>query len=105
MNFAVAPLAFSSNGKWVAAGSTGGEVALIEVEPRLSLKRLYRAHNAWVDGIALNPDATLLASAGRDKKVRLWRLDGAESDPIELAADEPFKLAWSRDGKTLAAAG
>jgi WD40 repeat protein len=102
---AVASLAFSADGKWVAAGTTEGKVALIEVAQQLRLKRVYKAHSAWVDGVALNPSATLLASAGRDKKLRLWRIGSSEDEPIELAAESFFALSWSRDGKTLAAAG
>lgn len=58
-------------------------------------------HTSDIRDIVVNPAGTLVASASRDKSVRLWRL----SDRHTIASfklkysDEVFSVAFSRDGK------
>ena len=60
-----------------------------------------------VKGSAFSADSRLLATTGRDKSIRIWRL-GEKDAPLEhsLIAHEDaiLKLAWSPDGKLLASA-
>ena len=61
----------------------------------------WNGHASDIRDIVVNPAGTLVASASRDKSVRLWRL----SDRQTIASfklkhsDEVFSVAFSRDGK------
>lgn len=62
-----------------------------------------KGHQDAVVSIAFSPDGTLLASAGRDKAVRLWSLQSGEVVKIIAGAEEQLmSVAFSADGKRLA---
>lgn len=63
-----------------------------------------------VNSIAYNPaDSRILASAGKDKTIKLWdlRLEKPEDDPITITkhTKEVTSVAFSHDGKFLASGG
>lgn len=62
-----------------------------------------KGHQDAVVSIAFSPDGTLLASAGRDKVVRLWSLQTGEVVRTLAGAEEQLmSVAFSADGKRLA---
>ncbi len=102
-------LAVNPDGKSLAAEGPGGTIQLWDVKtgrPFLNLPGhpfdLWTGENkGYVDDLAFSPDGSLLASAGSDRQVRLWRSrDGkmlAQFDSLEAS-----HLIFSPDGKLLA---
>ena len=102
------PIAFSPKGNMVATGSADGRVGLWNVsDPRHpasagSLPPLGAAINA----VAFSPDSATLAVAG-GSRVRLWdvRDPGRPTPRAVLAAESALSVAFSPDGRLLAAGG
>lgn len=108
-NSVVSTVAFSPDGRTLAAASvpeTGpGHVVLWDASALSRLVDLSANHGA---SLAFSPDSTMLASGGSNGQVVLW--DVAQHNQIHTFADEPssetiLAVAFSPDGRTLAAAG
>jgi WD40 repeat protein len=57
-----------------------------------------------ITSIAFSPSGELLAAAGYDKSIHLWKIGEKEGSLVQsLIADEDsiLQIAWSPDGKTL----
>jgi WD40 repeat protein len=95
-------LAFSPDGKSLAAGDTAGSVRLWDVgsgEPRCELKGQFFG----VKSIAFSPKGEILASACIDRTIRLWDLSsGRELRQLKGHNMDVLAVAFARDGKTLA---
>jgi WD40 repeat protein len=94
-------VAFSGDGKLVAAGTDGGRVFVWDVEtgdPKLS----FRAHTDVVSAVAFTGDGSRVISGSSDRTARVWD----SSTGLELATfahdDSVTALCVSSDGKTLA---
>ncbi|MEV6394702.1 hypothetical protein AB0M39_07950 [Streptomyces sp. NPDC051907] len=115
---ALKTLAFSPDGRTLAAAGDDGRIHLWDTTGPGRPKRLAEplpVSAGEVNGVAFSPDGSLLASAGSDARVRLWKVE----DRQRLSAagrlrDIPFNaglpgfaqaVAFSPDGRTLAAAG
>ncbi|EAT88243.2 hypothetical protein SNOG_04483 [Parastagonospora nodorum SN15] len=100
----------SPNGQYVAYGTWGGKVALLEI-PSLEQKKAYRGGHTeratgidWMPAMSRLPSANF-ASGGAGGKVQLWSLD--EDKPLrtlEGHTDRVCRVAFHPSGQYLASA-
>lgn len=104
-------LAFSSDGRWLAAGNLDGVLLLWEL-PGQELPGQaamlwpflegYDAPGIW-QSVAISPDSLLLATGGDNGDVWLWDLESSSPlRAVELGSEPVEKIAFSPDGQTLA---
>src|SRR5262249_9300604 len=85
-------IAFSPDGKLLAAGSANGRVRLWTVGGRLV--RVLDGHEGLIWSLAFAPDGKTLATAGEDGTARLWEL-ATGKERARLAGHRGSGFAWS----------
>jgi WD40 repeat protein len=113
-NLAVRALAFSPDGKLLAAGGLNGMVTVLDTASR-SVVKAFRAHNrgrTWasdspVNALVFRRDAQTLLSAGDDGVVRSWdaRSGTTKGRPLRGHEGGVAALALAPDDQTLASGG
>jgi len=96
-------LAFSPDGKLLAAGTWEGMVVVWSV---VSRERVFsaQAHTRGVQSVAFSADGRLLATSGGDEGLTTWRLDTGECHAKFLSLDfHATGIAYSPGGETIAA--
>jgi WD40 repeat protein/transcriptional regulator with XRE-family HTH domain len=95
-------VAFSPNGKLLAAGTATGEVRIWEVASRIPYM-MWQAHKDWIRCVAFNLDGKILASSSSDHTVKLWEVStGKLIATLEGHTARVRLVAFSPDGKLLA---
>ena len=70
-------LAFSPNGRMLAAGNDDGTIPLWDVRTRRPLGELLPAGGPDIESVAFGPDGRTLASGDRSGAIRLWDVRGS----------------------------
>jgi WD40 repeat protein len=119
----VSHVAWSPDGKSLASSSVDGVVLVWDAWSHM-VRLTYRQHSDSVQVVAWSPDGRYIASAGKDKTVYIWELEKLRqrrslfssffSTSLHMLpingqqnwggfAGSIYALAWSPDGKQLAA--
>jgi WD40 repeat protein/serine/threonine protein kinase len=94
-------LAFSPDGRYLAAGDEFNLIHLWDVNNRQKLGSL-RGHVSGVAGLSFSPDGKTLASSG-DKRVKLWNIETMQEIlTIARFSNLAFPAMFSPDGSCLA---
>lgn len=89
----VRALAFTSDGRWLAAAGEDKEIRLFDLaDPRPRSFRLAPRHDEEVSALAAWPDSPILASGSFDSTIRLWKLD--EQSLLGTLAASPASGTW-----------
>ena len=99
----VIDLAWSPDGRYVAAASVQGPVTIFEGHRRAVI-HAFEGHEFGTMSISWRPDSKVLASAGQDGKIRLWDMTSGEAThSLDGGAAWVEHLAWSSGNEPLLA--
>ena len=97
----VTAVAWSPDGKTLAASSSAGEVVLWQGAEAVTTLQMGAGES--IDCLGFSSDGQLLAAAGQDGTVKIWRVsDHSSLCCLENAPAWIDRLAWSPTGKQLA---
>jgi RNA polymerase sigma-70 factor (ECF subfamily) len=99
---AVRAVAFSPDGKRVAAACDDGQVLIRDAETGKAIRALGRAMNGPLTCVAFSPDGKVLAAGGRDLLVRMYDVaTGKELRVLPEHKGPVTAVAFSPDGRHL----
>jgi WD40 repeat protein len=93
------PLAFSSDGTWIASGSFDQSIRLWDAASGTELLSPLRGHRDYVISLAFSQDRKYIASGSFDKDVRVWNTTNRETLPLVGHKGSVLAVAFSPDGR------
>ena len=96
--------AFSPDGRWLAVARNDFGIDVLDAATGRQFAALH-GHTGPCSMLAFSRDGSRLASAGRDRTARVWRIPSGEpeGEPIRLVR-EATRVVFSPDGRRLATA-
>jgi WD40 repeat protein len=97
-------VAFSPNGIYLAAGTSGEKIWLWNMQNLRQSPTVLEGHHDRVLSLAFSPDGQTLASGAEDQEIRLCNLEDLQAQPEVLRGHDAmvFDVAFSPDGRLLA---
>lgn len=97
-------VAFSPDGVYLAAGTSGKKIWLWNMQNLRQPPTVLESHHDRVLSLAFSPDGQLLASGAEDHEIRLCTLEDLQAQPEVLRGHDAmvFDVAFSPDGRLLA---
>ncbi len=101
----VVSLAFTADGKLLAAGDTAGEVTVYDTLTWKQIRCIPDAHTGPVTALTFSSDARTMATGSEDRTVKLWNVASwQELTTMHEFADTLRSLAFLEDSRSMAAA-
>lgn len=69
-------LGITCDGKWLIAGTTGGDVVIWDRNAFSSTPKIIHAHTSVVDGMCMHPSKNRFLTAGSDGRLLQWSYEG-----------------------------
>lgn len=92
-----ASVKYSPSGRYLAVGSTSGEITIWDPLLKTCYKKL-SGHNNTVKSLAFSPDESLLVSGSLDHTVRVWNLRTGATILRKSCDSDIYSVAVSNDG-------
>lgn len=95
--------------KIVAVGDADGRITLLDHSSGKELSIPHQAHESSISSMSFDPVNQVLASGGRDRIVKLWKVDNQyelhQKKTFDDLDDGVFSIDFSPNGKYMAASG
>ena len=101
---AAGSVAFSPNGKVLAAGGNDGRIILWDLGTRQPIGQPLTGQGSSILSLSFSPDGSMLAAGSSDQNIIVWNVGTRQMIGLPLSGHSGgvMSLAFSPDGKTLA---